>query len=223
MKLQFYPLVAICAFGSTSSQAGLPGKPTGPKPAELPNRRMNDNDKARQVMNDFAVCMVKLSPKVSEAALERQPFAASFKALDQLVNSDCINVGALQMPAALLRGAMFRALYLRDFRKAAPAGERPAINYFAHAGVTAAEQGLASLRAFSSCVSHANPKASRALVLANVATPAEAQAIDKLRPNLADCLKDGTFKLSRGTLQGLIAETLYREAPRVASVQQGSN
>jgi hypothetical protein len=207
-------LMPICMFASDAIGA-LPGKPMGPRPAVLPNRKMSDDDKARQVTNDFARCLVKQNGRKVQSVLERPVSGESFRALKKFVDGECLLISdELGMPPTILRGALFRALYIRDFGKQAPLAPGVAIDYVSEAGANPQLLQLGTLRAFGSCVAKLNPQAARALVLADVASTAEAEALGLVRPALADCLKDGSLKLSRGVLQGTLAEVLYREAPR---------
>ena len=202
---------ALMWVGSGAAEATSP-KPFGPKAAVLSNRKMSDDDKARQVTHDFAACMLRREATRFEAALAVFPVTSSYKALARVADSDCLYAGQLRMPPTLLRGSAFRALYTRDFAAVAPLQASSRMDYLGEAGADEQARIRATLTEFGSCVARTNPSASRALVLADVATREEADAIAALRSSLGDCLRDGTLKLSRAVLQSILAEVLYREA-----------
>ncbi len=202
----------------------VPGKAASlPTPAGPANRKMSDSDRARQLTNDFAVCVLKTSPRSVERAV-KLPAADSYNELEKLATGECLTSGALEIPRQLMRGAAFRALYIRDYRKQAPEPRLSAVDYLITASRDPYSQELARLNNFGSCVAVANPVAARSLVLANASTLDETAAIDALRPNFADCLPGGTTsKFTKGVLQGLLAEILYREANISTDPMQVSN
>lgn len=194
-----------------------------PAPADRPNRKMSDSDRARHMTNDYATCVAKLYPRQVERAVVLSP-ALSYDALAKLATSECLVSGELFIPNQLMRGAVYRALYIRDYRKHVPAFSTSAVDYAGSADGDPHSQELARLNNFGSCVAVANPAAARSLVLANAATDEEAGAIDALRQNLADCLPGGTsVKFTKGVLQGLLAEILYREANILTDPAQESH
>ena len=193
-----------------------------PAPADRPNRKMSDSDRARHMTNDFATCVVKSWPRQVERAVVLTP-ALSYKALAKLATSECLVSGQLFIPNQLMRGAAYRALYIRDYRKQVPSPSVSVVDYARTTDSDSYSQELGRLNSFGSCVARANPNAAHSLVLANAATSDEASAIDALRQNLADCLPGGTsVKFTKSVLQGLLAEVLYREAQTPVGLAQGS-
>ena len=215
-------ILLALAMPTSSFADGLAAKPFGALPAVVSNRKMSDDDKARQITNDFAVCMAKTATKRVEYALGLNSLVASYRALTKIADPDCLVGKELLMPPRLLRGALFRALYIRDFGKAAPTGSPVRIDYAAEAEANHDERDLATATAFGSCIAKLNPEASRAFVMSAVATPEERVAIDSLRPAMGDCLRDGTLKLSRAVLQSIMSEVLYREATPRPSIVAGA-
>lgn len=191
---------------------GQAPKPFGALPAEVPNRRISDDDRARQVTNDFAVCVSKVFTKRVEQALSMKDISASYQAMSKIATSDCLGYSVLSLPAQLFRGGLFRALYIRDFGKMAPSEPPVIVDYVSEAGTSQQAHDFASLTAFGSCVAKLNPAASRTFVISRAATAEERDAIDNLRAEMGGCLKDGSLKLSRAVLQSILAEVLYREA-----------
>ena len=222
-----FTAIALAVFAISPSAAG-PTASQGesvlaPRSADLSNRNISDAEQARQITNDFATCMLKRTPRAVERAAALQSAKESYGALSKLASSECLGSVNLKMPMSLLRGATYRALYIREYRNAEPKVASSPINYMTEAGQDEFLQKLARLNSFGSCVARANPEASRKLVLATVATEEEKAAIDALRPHLADCLPGGTsVKFSKASLQGLIAEVLFREAEIPVSAARGN-
>lgn len=221
--LQFI-MVGLLLLGNTSLNAkpvNAPGKmPAGPAPAVAPKRPMSDSDRARQLTNDFAECVLKSTPRAVERAVIL-PTARSYEALTKLARSECLAPGQIVIPHQLMRGAAYRALYIRDYRKRAPALVASPVDYVSLADQDVVSQEIARLNAFGSCVARANPDAAHSLVLADAATKEEVSAIEGLRQNLADCLPGGTsIKFTKSVLQGLLAEILYREVQNAADLAE---
>ena len=213
MSPRFSLLVALGVLLPSSAMADWQApKPFGPPAAAIPNRKMSADDKARQVTNAFAVCIAKrFTPKL-ERALAMAPLSESYRALAKVADSDCVDGRfSLAMPGTLLRGAAFRALYIRDFKLPLLQGTPIVVDYVREAGSDAHAYQRATLKSFGSCVAKLDPAAARSLVLAEVASIEEDQSIARLRSSLGDCLRDGTLKLNRGALQSVLAEVLYRE------------
>ena len=193
-----------------------------PAPAVAPSRKMSDSDRARQLTNDFAICVLKSSPRAVERAV-MLPTVMSYDALTKLARSECLVSGQIVIPRQLMRVAAYRALYIRDYRKQVPELSGSAMGYVSVADSDSFSQEIARLNSFGSCVARANPASAHSLVLANAATDEEGEAIDGLRQNLADCLPGGTsVKFTKSVLQGLLAEVLYREAQTPVGLAQGS-
>lgn len=173
-------------------------------PAADPSvRDVSEEDRARQTMNSYAACLVRTrSVKVSRALA--RPTAEVQSALAGLADSSCLNDGKLKMSGDLLRGALYRALYLRDFARTAPVSD-------AAPGAVPASSDV--LQQFGYCVDQADPLNARAFVASVPATGAERAALQGLGPALSRCVAPGNnVRFSRSTLQGVLAEAAYRRA-----------
>ena len=212
--MRFVTLASGCALMMSAdvSVAQLDGKPYGPPPASIPNRRMSEEDRARKTTLDFARCILARYPQQVQAAITEPDSTSGDRSLRKLADSDCLSDSTLEMPAPIFRGSLYRALYIRDFGKQPPAKFEANIDYVAQMSGNPLGRERLILKAYASCVARMNPDGARALVLADVASKPEAEAIRELRPTLGACLKDGTVRFSKGVLQGNIAEVLYRDA-----------
>jgi len=145
-------------------------------------------------------------------------------ALQSLSTSDCLRSGELRMSTELMRGALFRALYRRDFLRAAPAfAEAPYDFSKAVSDQTTLEnQTYVILRRFASCAVRADPEDGRRLMLTAVASKAENEAFRGLTPHLGPCLPQGLeVKFSRMMIVNLVAEAMYRETKAGAAASSG--
>jgi len=193
------PAVAAigAAFTVTSASAQTP--------AHLSTRDVSDEDRARDTMTRFAACVVKARPNLTKEALSKPAGAESVIALNDLMKPECLAGGQLRMGHAILRGALYRALYVREF------GEDAEMPQFA-----AQSEGVApstGLQAFSECVLRAAPAATRTFVLAEVATPEEKQALTDLRPALSGCVDPREqLRFNSASLEAALAEALYKSS-----------
>lgn len=193
---------------------------SAPRVAVIPVQRMSEADRARATMNDYAKCLVTNRPGLAKQAAELPDDARAVRALNRLAISDCLYSGGLVMPHEVLRGAIYTALYKRDYLRSYPPAKSVAIDYMAgNAGSSTAARNWATIRMFASCVSRMDPINARAAVLARVASVEERETYTKLTPAMGDCLTaKGSVTFSKTVLQGALAEVLYREASSVAGV-----
>jgi len=212
--------ICVLAFAVSALSSAAASAQTGTlinnHPAEVEERDVGDQNAARRITNDFAECVVRKYGRLAERSVAGSASTKSAHLMASLAAPECLSSGELRMPQALMRGAMFRALYIRSYGRMAPVGQPVVINYAAELipgdGLS---QRMAALLPIASCMAQGNPTASRAFVLANAATKAEQAAINALRPALANCLPaQMTITFSKAVLQGMLAEALYREAPR---------
>lgn len=178
--------------------------------AAYPSERdIPEGERARDTMSRFADCVVRARPDMTRDALAKTDFAESTKALNALVKRECLGRGELVMNPRVLRGALYRSLYIREFgRDAAPL-------QFADAGEAAA--GSVPARSFNDCVVRAAPAAVRDFVVAEVATDRENQALAELGPAMAGCIDPREqLRFSPTVLEGILAEALYKNSVALA-------
>lgn len=183
--------------------------------AHLSTDDMSDEDRARDTMTRYAACLVKARPNLTKQALALPQGAESITALNDLMKPECLAGGQLRMGPAILRGALYRALFIREF------GENAQALRFAAAGEGAAPS--AGLDSFSECVLRAAPAATQTFVLAEVASPEEQQALSELRPAMSECVNPrGQLRFNAASLEAALAEALYKNSvarPRQESAQ----
>lgn len=171
---------------------------------------------AREQMQKFARCLLVRSPKRTEAYLALPPGSAEAdneaRSLSISFN-DCLRSGTMKFNPTLLRGAMYEALYIRDFpmegptRFASATPGAPAVQ----PGTGPASPEVAALMQVGECIARAERPGSRALVLSKPGTADEDVAIKTVVPALSSCLPAGqTVRFSPSVLRGSIAEMLYR-------------
>ncbi len=203
-RLVLAAVLAVSGALPASAQYALP-----PYAAAAPSPRpLSDVDQARDVTNRYGICIVKQHFSLVRRALALPDEDAVTKALVKLATDDCLWAGELRMSPRLLRGAVYRAVYLRDFgymSAATRAALTPAN------GQPGEDVGAAPTITFGGCVARLSPDATRELVMADPATPQEDEAIAALRPALADCLPPKQqVRFNKSSLQALLSESLYK-------------
>ena len=199
---------AIIGWGAAQiAAAQVSSPPTGSllndPAAAITSRNIADADKAHQAMNDYAVCLVKTNPIGVRKAVRNGSDAEVGAALGRLSTDSCLMDGMLRMPQTLLRGAVYRALYLRDFIRA------PAIV----SSVKPDGVDDDPLRAFGFCVNTLDGVNTRTFVMATPATSVEKAALSALTPALSRCVSpNNRIRFTRAVLQGTLAEAAYRQA-----------
>jgi hypothetical protein len=178
-------------------------------------------NEAHDSLRRFASCLVG----GAEASSERRNMAAFLstdpddpainKRTDKILRENCVyGTGAesalLRFQPGLLRGAIFRQLYLDQGTQAAARITRADV-----AGVWSFDAGgsYAANQRFADCIVAANPKAADSFVRAKVASVQQDAALGELMGRMGGCLTQGlTLQMSRVVLDGLMAEALYRKA-----------
>jgi hypothetical protein len=180
--------------------------------AQVSSRDVSAAARARDTMNRYAECIVKTRTAPVRRALSQPTYGAVNAELAKLASNDCIAGGELQMGQALFRGAIYRAMYIRDFGADA---ELPAID----ATPLSAREPLV---VFGDCVVRLDPAATRAFVMARPATSEEARAVASLGASFNRCVSPGDqIQFSKTVLQGALAEALYkRSTASAASAEQ---
>ena len=218
--------IALCAGASALAQdtdARTPGR--GPKGSLF----WNKGSDGQRVLNRFADCLVAGNRPRVEAYLATVP--GSRKA-QELVNGMkgglCNNSIHLFADDRLIRGALYEALFLVDFRDSAVVGisEASPIEYTVEARRGNKEEAALhkGLLALADCVTRQDPAGVRELLLAEVGTAREAKAFGALKPSFGPCLySDQSIEFSRASLRSFLAETLYRLAASQAALRTGTN
>jgi len=215
---------ALClALAGVLLPAGLVGaqteKSTGSRigrvaPATPPdNTRMADEDRALQTTFEYARCLVQTDEKTFRPLLSLEPKVLSEDQRDALSQPACLRYGELRMPQPILRGAIFRAFYLKDWSRR-PAGEfGEPIDYFKFIDQQDKGQFMAAaMLDFASCVIRADPANGRLFVSGIPGEPQFENALQQLVPQLGPCLPAGLeVRFSKSNLSAYFAEALYWE------------
>jgi hypothetical protein len=173
---------------------------------------------ARRAMEDFAACLVARE-KGRVATLIDLPVDTkeSDKAFDAIFgqNDECLSDGQLRLNELGLRGAIFQALYKRDYATsnilAFPPEVQTGYRDLYPAELSEKARMYVSLNHFSECVTRADPSAVRQLITSQVGSSTETTTFAALLPKLSACIvKDNEIRFSKGNLKGFLAEGIYR-------------
>jgi len=185
-------------------------------------------NQARTALRDYAECLISDydRPLIGErdrpiakeinAFLNASPTAKeAYRAASQLNTSVCVkgrngtDIDILRFPSTLLRGALFRAKYLKlagdpNGRATFPPYDAAASWHLPH------NDPFAVLQAIGECTVRENPAQARVAISANVLSVDESNAYAALLPSLTKCMpQNGTFTFSRARLEGVMAEALH--------------
>jgi hypothetical protein len=185
-------------------------------------------NQARIALRDYAECLVsdydrplagdrdRPIAKEINAFLSTSPTAPASTRAASLLNTDvCVkgrnqtDIDSIRFAPVLLRGALFRAKFLKLERSASESGAFPPYDasapwHLAHS------DSFAILQAIGECTVRENPAQARIAISAGVGSAEESNAYAALVPSLTKCMpQDGTYTFSRARLEGLMAEALY--------------
>lgn len=189
------------------------------KSAEIDGR---GRDAARATMEAFAACTVSrftgralaLTDVPVDSPRYERLFRNMYDGYDEVCLSG-IEGGTLSFSSALYRGALFQALYEREFKRNGPT-DFSAVTDTGYRGLystplSAEARTAIALEQFGECVSRADPSGVQKLLRQRAGSSDEDDAINALRPKFAACIpKDQTIRFSPSILKGAVAEGLYR-------------
>ena len=117
-------------------------------------------------------------------------------------------VGQVSFTPLLIRGMMFRGLYLKEFGQ--HAASQPLAAVQTPTWRFADGDAFNSLQAYGECVVRRDAEGARAILLAPTASREEQVAYGRMKPAFADCLSPGaTMRFSKAVIEGLVAEGLF--------------
>ncbi len=175
--------------------------------AAVSTRDLSPGGQARDTMNRYAECIVKMHAAAVRRALAQPTYEGANAQLARLAGGECLAGGDLIMGESLFRGAIYRALYIRDFGRlsALPGGDG------------ALPQADDPMLVFGDCVARLDAEQTRAFVVARPASVEESDAVAKLGPSFGRCLAPGNqARFSKTVLQGALAEALYKRTSATA-------
>jgi hypothetical protein len=221
---------ALAAFGAFLAAA--PVAAAQDRDARTPGKGPKDSmhtvmgDDGQKILNRFADCAIASYRPLAEQYLAEPVGSYRAKALTSKLKVTGCNTNIYFITdAPLLRGALYEAMFLIDFREGIPSdlGQVAAIDYaFAERRLGKEDAALhRGLLRLAECVSRQNPAGVAAVLRAEVGSPREIGAFSALKPSFGPCLyADQSIAFSRTALRGFLAETLYRLS--TAARQQGS-
>lgn len=211
------------AIAQSVSEADLGTRMQRPAPARIDARKLNDEQRGRDVMNKFARCAIDRSRKTIAAAISLN---AGYDAplLAKAASDECLESGEIRFPAALMRGAVFSELYRRALKK----GERKLAEFPVEpvdlTQIPQAENKAATslyyLLWVSDCLAKAHLREMQTIITANTASNAQEAAYSAIIPAIGPCIYEGsTFSVSRAILEAGFGEYLYRSLPAAPKVE----
>ena len=185
---------------------------------------------ARTAMFQFAQCIVSRDKgrvaRMVDLPVDNAEYLRLSKRLFEMTDDECLSDGGLSFNPTLFAGALFEALYARDFKFGGPTAfpanvTTPYVALYAAPYSATARQALA-LEQFGECVSRAEPVETRKLLLALPGTATEHEQFALLTPRFAACVvKGSTVAMSKSIIRGALAEGMYRLSRAVADGQMG--
>jgi hypothetical protein len=152
---------------------------------------------------------------------------ASYPASMKAADLTCLNDAAVRRRAAKLemrlqpatfRGAMYPALYRRDFGKGGPPAGLATVppldiaaEFSGEVGTLPSEYGAG--RALGDCTARKAPQDAHALLMAKPWTAGEDAAIERLKPIMAGCISsEQTVRFDRQSFRSYLGEATYKLA-----------
>lgn len=208
-------MVAICMV-PVSLHAQETGTLIQRKAAQIDGRT---KEAARKTVDAFAECLVSRSPgrvaKLADLAVDTPAYDKQYRSLFKTMGDECLSDGQLGFSALIIRGALYSALYNREFKLNPPLAFDPAINtgnraLYSEPYSDAARSAIA-LNNMGECVARADAANVRALLGSVPGSDFEDQTFRTLLPKISGCItKDNKITFSKVILKGVLAEGLYR-------------
>lgn len=213
-------------FSSGATAASVQAQDTGSlinkyKPAQL--KSAGGQAAARAALEDYAACQVGRQPtRLAKLLTTRVDTDEYVKLMNSLLGIDaCISSGTLVVTTNTHRGALFQALYNRQFKTTAPlefSDIQSGYRAIYPEQPSAEALGSIALVSFGECVTKADPRTVRDLMLSSTGTASEDMAFINLQPNLNACMPEGKqLTFSKAILKGILAEAIYRLSMAVIS------
>lgn len=189
------------------------------KSAEIDGR---GRDAARATMEAFAACTVSRytgrAQALADVPVDSTRYERLFRNMFDSYGDECLSGmegGRLSFSSGLFRGALFQALYEREFKENAPTDFSAVTDtgylQLYSSPLSAEARTALALERFGECVSRADPLGVRKLLRQRPGSSDEDEAINALRPKFAACIpRDQTIRFSPSILKGAVAEGIYR-------------
>ena len=177
---------------------------------------LSQQDMQENTMRDLARCALRYERSDVDRTLAMKTDTQEYvRSLTELASSKCLRTGHYSLQPAAFRAALFRELYLLEFKHRAIAALQSSVGYaddIRDPNTDSATMYLVSHK-LADCVVVKDPADSRRLVLMEAGDSREDKTFASLTNPLQDCLPAGqTVALDRYQVSGWIAEALYRES-----------
>ena len=180
---------------------------------------------ARLTSKRFGECSVARAPVAVLNLIDLPVDTKDYeRKMFRVVDDECLSVGELRLPWQIIRGAIFEALYVKEFGRAAPQSLKDvAIFDYASAysrPLSQQAQSVVGLAFVGDCVARTAPVASHEFLTSIPGSGLEDRAFAVVARILPGCIPPNqTFKFSRSVVRSPIAEAMYRLSS-VARVQR---
>jgi len=204
------------AWAQSDREMELGSRIAKPKPADIPDYPgMSDADRGRATAFQFAQCMLLKNSRKAEAyfAIKRDD-PQSDVTLKKLADNDCLRDGGLRMPTELLRGALFRAAYIKQFPRIPTTLATAEVDFDTYLNDPKAPAMVQYrvLMDFADCVVRSDFANADRFVRTQPGSPEENAALGALMPKLGPCMVSGVkVTLNRSVISAVLSEALYRE------------
>jgi len=187
-----------------------------PRRARIPENTASDRVRiSRQVMSEFARCVVDREPKAVARAVSASSQRDFDKAVDALSTDECLDSGMMRFKTDAMRGPLFVELYRR--RADAEAHQKPwgPVAPKINLGTTPAQDSIDGEHlpwlSFGECVVSTDSGAAQAIVLAPTASDLQDAAFAKAGAAFNACVSQGTtIRMGKQAIEAVLAEVLYR-------------
>jgi hypothetical protein len=187
-------------------------------PARANMSAVHEPGAMRLALAEGAECLVDAKSNIVTNFLALFPGSSdAARQAGYLSKIECVSsaTGAYEVTYSpeILRGALYKALYVRDFADRVPglAATSPDFHVDTAGGRPEDARDYVVMRQFAECVVRKDTAAARALVLAPTESSGEAAAFRDLQPDLSPCfVQGGSAQISKSAFTGLVAEALYR-------------
>jgi hypothetical protein len=210
----FGAAVAALMMGSIAS-AQETGSLITRKVAQIDSR---DKDAARKTLEAFSTCVVERqygrAAKLINIPIDSAEYKKQMGGLTTYYD-DCLSTGEFSLSFDLMRGGLFQAFYLREFKLKGPVSFDPqtVTGYRAMYPETLSDQARSSVALinFAECVTRADGANVRLLMTMPAGSKGETGVFQSLAPKFGPCIVQGNqIKFSKAILKGALAEGLYR-------------
>ncbi len=185
---------------------------------------------ARTAMLQFAQCIVSRDKgrvaRILQLAVDDAEYRRLSNRLFETTDDECLSDGGVSFNSTLFVGALFEALYIRDFKydgpTAFPASVTTPYLTLYKPPYSATERQALALEQFGECVARAEPVEARKLLLVMPGTAIEREQFALLAPRFGACVvKGSTVAMSKSIIRGSLAEGMYRLSRVVVDGQMG--